>query len=320
VVGDTLFLPDARELRTGEMKLLRENPLTGVSSPFDLCGKNFCGSIAASRELLAFRSASVGFQEVSRDSGAFWFPEIRPSCWISVVPAGGLILAPEGYSTCICPYNYKTSLALVPVDRYEDWSIYLTGRNDHRIGSKKKLRTPSAEEIRQLRVNFNAPGDRMDADGNLWFAYPRVADKSRVYFDTVLPIEIDGVTATFRHNADLHSIAGTDQPWLFTSGVEGPVKLSVRLTEKESRSYDVELSLAETGDAAPGERVFDIKVQNKVVASGFDIAEQAGGPNRAVSRTIMGVDAGGTMTIELIPIAGKPPRLCSLVITESGER
>ena len=319
IVGDTLFLPDARELRTGRPKLLKKNPLTGSSDPFDLCGKNFCGSIAASRDLLAFRSASVGFQEVTRDSGSFWLPEIRPSCWISVVPAGGLVLAPEGYSTCICPYNYKTSLALVPVERHEDWSVYLSGRSDKRAKSGgKKQGSPQTElpRISQLRLNLNAPGDRMDADGHMWFAHPRPIARMRRYRDTSLPIEWSGVENSFRHNADLHQIIGTDSPWLYTSGVEGPVSLSVSLSEDTERTYDIRLLFAETTDAEQGDRIFDVKIQDKTVLSRCDIVADAGGANSASSFEIRGISARGTIRIELVPVEGKPPRLCAVAISE----
>ena len=268
--------------------------------------------------MLAFRSASVGFQEISRDSGAFWFPEVRPSCWISVVPAGGLILAPEGYSTCICPYNYKTSLALVPVQRYEDWSVYLKGREDKR-GKLKSKTQGTASDIRELRVNFNAPGDRMDADGKLWFAYPRPTRDTKRYADTescpsrsMASITPFGTTPTcFPSKAP--KARGYSRPVL-----EGPVKIVVQLSDEGSRSYDVQLSFAETDDLGTGDRVFDINVQGKVVASRFDIANESGA-NHATTHTMKGVNANGTLTIELVPVEGKPPRICSLVITEVGE-
>ncbi len=295
---------------------MRQNPLTGAANAFDVCGKNFCGTIAAGQEILAFRSASVGFQEVSRDSGSFWFPEVRPSCWISVVPAGGLILAPEGYSTCICPYNYKTSLALVPVERYEDWSIYLTGRKDKRINRNSQHAAPQV--IKTLRLNLNAPGDRMDADGHVWLAYPRPIEQTRYYFDTELSVQLKGVEESFRHNADLHPITGTPEPWLFTSGVEGAVNLSVELPGDQQRSYSVRLLFAETEDAAPSERVFDVEIQGAKVLQKFDIAETAG-TNSADIRQFDGIDASGTMTIQLVPVRGKPPRICSLMITEAAD-
>jgi outer membrane protein assembly factor BamB len=41
----------------------------------------------------------------------------RPGCWINTIPAGGIILIPEGGSGCTCEYPIQTSLALVPADR-----------------------------------------------------------------------------------------------------------------------------------------------------------------------------------------------------------
>ncbi|MBN2376261.1 MAG: PQQ-binding-like beta-propeller repeat protein [Sedimentisphaerales bacterium] len=39
----------------------------------------------------------------------------RPGCWISIIPAGGLVLIPESSSGCTCEYSIQTSLALHPI-------------------------------------------------------------------------------------------------------------------------------------------------------------------------------------------------------------
>lgn len=39
----------------------------------------------------------------------------RPSCWPSIIPAGGLLLMPEGSSGCFCGMAEQTSLALAPI-------------------------------------------------------------------------------------------------------------------------------------------------------------------------------------------------------------
>ena len=322
VIGDTLFLPWAYDLRTGEEKLLHKNPLTGDQERFNIDGLNFCGTVAAGQDIIAYRSASVGFQEISRDSGSFWLPEVRPSCWISVLPAGGLVLAPEGYATCICPYNYKTSVALMPVERYEDWSVYLSGNkyalqqsNRKKKGAKKE---PEAV-FSKLHINLNAPGDRMDADGQVWMAFPRPASgglRGR-YLDTQLPIKVLGGQNGFRYNSDSHAIGGTTEPWLFTSGFDGPLNIEVKLSGSEERKYSVILLFAETESGRGGNRVFDVKIQGKKVLSRFDIASKSGN-NQACSETFKGIAASGTMTIELVPVEGKAPRVCSLSITEEG--
>ena len=58
-------------------------------------------------------SAAVGFPEL--DVTPTTFDEIRPGCWINLLPAGGLLLAPEASSGCSCNFSVQTSLALTPV-------------------------------------------------------------------------------------------------------------------------------------------------------------------------------------------------------------
>ena len=38
----------------------------------------------------------------------------RPSCWMSIIPAGGLVLMPEASSGCTCGFALQTSVVLVP--------------------------------------------------------------------------------------------------------------------------------------------------------------------------------------------------------------
>jgi hypothetical protein len=40
--------------------------------------------------------------------------ETRPGCWINLIPACGLLLAPEASSGCTCNFAVQTSLALIP--------------------------------------------------------------------------------------------------------------------------------------------------------------------------------------------------------------
>ena len=330
IVGETLFLPWAFDLRTGKERLLETNPLTGQPERFDVSGKNFCGTFAAAKDLLIYRSASTGFAEISRDSGSYWLPESRPGCWITAIPAGGMVLAPEGYSTCICPYNYKTSLAMIPVQRHENWSVYLAGgrrwgkgmKTSGSKGGGKGKKKPGARPgiaagiVRTLRVNFNAPGDQMDAEGKLWLAWPRPVDPKRVYFIQPLPVEQEGKAERIRLNADTHPIANTQTPWLYTSALAGPLKFTVRLGKGEATRYNVALHFAETEQAKPGQRVFDVKIQGKTVLSNLDIAAAAGGANRALTKAVRNVAATWTMTVELVPVRGKAPRICSLEILQ----
>jgi len=79
------------------------------------------------------------------------------------------------------------------------------------------------------------------------------------------------------------------------------------------------LLLAETADVAPGERVFDVKVQGETVKSGYDTAAAAGASNRADVVEVSEIAVHGELTIELIPVSGKPPRINSIEIDVSRE-
>ncbi len=323
IVGNTLFLPWAFDLHTGEERLLETHPLTGRAERFSVSGKNFCGTFSAACDLLIYRSASIGFTEINRDSGSYWLPESRPSCWISAIPAGGMVLAPEGYSTCICSYNYKTSLAMIPVQRNENWSVYLAGGRREKMAGKARgkgrKRKPAAQArplqtVRSLRVNFNAPGDQMDAEGRLWLAWPRPVDPKKVYLIQPVPLEQESAATGFRLNSDYHPITNTQTPWLYTSGLAGPLKFTVQLSDDEAARYNAVLHFAETQDGVIGGRVFDVRVQGKTVISQLDIAATARSANRALTKGFRNIAAKGTLTIELVPVRGKPPLICSLEV------
>jgi hypothetical protein len=221
-----------------------------------------------------------------------------------------MVLAPEGYSTCICPYNYKTSLAMIPVERNENWSVYLAGGRREKMiakdlkGKAKQQfladRARSPREIRSLRLNFNAPGDQMDADGRLWLAWPRPVDPKKVYRIQAVPVEQESAATGLRLNSDYHPIADTPTPRLYTSGLTGPLKLTVQLADDPAARYDVALHFAETEEDDAGRRVFDVKVQGRKVISRLDIAAASGGANRALIKTFRGVVAHGALRVELV--------------------
>ncbi|MCX6906905.1 MAG: PQQ-binding-like beta-propeller repeat protein [Verrucomicrobia bacterium] len=74
-----------------------------------------CGIPSASRHLMAFRSATLGYVDLARPQATSNFGGIRPGCWINVVPAGGLLLMPDATDRCTCSYLIKTSIALQPM-------------------------------------------------------------------------------------------------------------------------------------------------------------------------------------------------------------
>ena len=69
------------------------------------------------------------------------------------------------------------------------------------------------------------------------------------------------------------------------------------------RAFTVRLHFAELDGARPGERVFDVKLQDKLVLEDLDVVKEAGGARRALVKEIKGVKADRALTIEMIPKA-----------------
>ena len=86
--------------------------ITGEAIPFDFERSYGCGQISASTNLMLFRSATLGYKDLSRDAGTENYGGIRPSCWINAIPANGLVLVPDGSSKCLCSYQMKAWFAL----------------------------------------------------------------------------------------------------------------------------------------------------------------------------------------------------------------
>jgi outer membrane protein assembly factor BamB len=86
---------------------------TGEAVPFDFARSYGCGILAASRQLLVFRSATLGYREFG-DAELKNYGGIRPGCWVNTIPAGGLVLLPDATSGCRCSYLNKAWIALAP--------------------------------------------------------------------------------------------------------------------------------------------------------------------------------------------------------------
>jgi hypothetical protein len=86
--------------------------LTGAERPFPFKRSYGCGILTASRHLLTFRSATLGYYDFDLGRGTEEFGGMRPGCWINVLPAGGLVLAPDGTTDCACSYPNQSWVAL----------------------------------------------------------------------------------------------------------------------------------------------------------------------------------------------------------------
>ena len=219
IMRDRLYVfPFGYDLRTGE-PLTGRHPVTGRQVAFRMEHKGGCGTISGCPGGLFLRSGATGMIDLAQDSGMHWLGQVRPSCWLNTIPAGGMLLMPEGSSNCSCPYSYQTSLAMVPDERHENWSVF----PDRGIRSN--------ELIQSVRINLGAVGDQRDEDGNLWLAYPRPFRPGALS----IPMTIRGQAETLRDDTDLAGLP-VPSPWLYTSGIEGAFTARIGLALKRPAS------------------------------------------------------------------------------------
>jgi outer membrane protein assembly factor BamB len=96
---------------------------SGKKLPREVVRSYGCGSVSASRNMLFFRSGTVGYLDLTappKDKRRITtreiqnFGGIRPGCYINIVPAGGIVLIPDSSSSCSCSYFNQCWIALQP--------------------------------------------------------------------------------------------------------------------------------------------------------------------------------------------------------------
>ncbi len=106
IVGDTLFCePFAYSLSTG-------TPL--AEWKWNRNHRRGCGTVSASATSFFFRHANPTMFDLTGQEYLKITTCTRPGCWINMIPAGGLLLVPEGSSGCTCHYAVQSSMAFLP--------------------------------------------------------------------------------------------------------------------------------------------------------------------------------------------------------------
>jgi outer membrane protein assembly factor BamB len=90
--------------------------LSGEKRPFALKRSYGCGQLAGSANMMVFRSATLGYYDLSSPQGVTDYGGLRPGCWINAIPAGGLVLVPDATSGCQCSYLNQAWIALHPLE------------------------------------------------------------------------------------------------------------------------------------------------------------------------------------------------------------
>lgn len=85
----------------------------GTMLPEQMPGGHGCGTYACTANSVIYRAATVTMWSPDSKSRSTW-PRLRPDCWLSTIPAGGMLLSPEGGGGCSCGSWMETSLGFLP--------------------------------------------------------------------------------------------------------------------------------------------------------------------------------------------------------------
>ena len=86
---------------------------SGDELPLPFPAGHQCGTYTASRHALFLRAGELAVWDPSTGSASRW-SRVRPDCWISTVPASGLLLSPEGGGGCSCGSWLEASMGFLP--------------------------------------------------------------------------------------------------------------------------------------------------------------------------------------------------------------
>jgi len=110
IIGDRLYLTPRA---TGT--LFEYDLRTGTQSQSKRPRWGGCGTISASASHLFYRNSNPEMQNLAAKQQIKITQTTRPGCWINIIPAGGMVLIPEGSSGCTCSYPLQTSTGFIPV-------------------------------------------------------------------------------------------------------------------------------------------------------------------------------------------------------------
>jgi hypothetical protein len=238
--------------------------------------------------MLFFRSWSLAYYDLVGDYGTAHFGGQRTGCWINTLPANGLLLMPEASSSCQCAFPIQCTMVFKTKERNRVWGMY----------SVEGGVTP----IRELNINFGAPGDRRDAEGDLWLSWPR-PQTTRLVLSLKAQFDLAAGGRYTRRNPELTAVDAADAPWVYASAVRGLSRCVIPLVgEAEGTAlYTVRLLAAETDRAAtPGAKPFSVRIQGEPRIEAHDVLAAAGKHNTASISEVTGIRVEDDLKVELV--------------------
>jgi SAM-dependent methyltransferase len=87
---------------------------TGADLGITMGSRSGCSTRAGTTGALIYRGSGrrLAMWDINSGSASYW-STLRPSCWLSTIPAGGMVLSPEGGGGCSCNEWFQTSIGFV---------------------------------------------------------------------------------------------------------------------------------------------------------------------------------------------------------------
>jgi outer membrane protein assembly factor BamB len=292
--------PWAFDLKSGEQKM-RQHPLTGKETPWSFMRPgHHCGMVTACDNMLLFRSGYTGFYDLTADEGTRHFSGHRLGCWINAIPTNGVVVIPEASAGCVCMFSIASTIVMEPREARRPWTLYSgVGRT-----------TP----VKRMSLNFGAPGDRRDASGKLWLAYPRPIPNPSKRTGLDLKLECNPQFLPgggfFSDDGDASESSSSELAWVVSSGARGAERWVIPLLGPSDApaNYTVRLVFARLDGDRPAQRVFDVSIQGRIAAENLDVTAEAERDSSFVECTANDIPVTGDLIIEVREKVENPTR------------
>ncbi len=284
------------DLRTGAIRM--RSDADGKEQPWRIRRSYGCGPMAGGLQLVTFRSGCAGFFDLAHDGGTANLGGFRSGCTPNLIPADGVLCAPDYTRTCVCRYQNRSSLALVHMPDAEYWTF---GADFDRG---------------RMGLNFGAPGDRRAPDGTLWRAAPCPYDAA-YGGRTLFAADPASPKCFVRHSSCMRE--GEGWKWVGASGAIGLRKLTIPHPGFRG-AVKVRLYFAEPVHAEAGNRVFSVDIDGRRVLTDLDIVKEAGASLTTIVReSACQLAEKPALEVTFTPQCGEP-LLCGIELIQRTPR
>ncbi len=199
---------------------------TGVQQQFNIPKAGHgCASYALTDQAVFYRGGSVTQFNFDTREFSKW-ERLRPDCWLSTIPAQGMVLSPEAGGGCSCGNWLETSMVMAPVSRapitintvsgtkpdykQESWKEYTKQYLSHEFTDSISVEISVRPGVKgTLRYTLD---DSEPAENSTLYSEPMVLNKS-VTLKAAVFIEKEGKTRKFsrsRHFVRLQQTASVE--------------------------------------------------------------------------------------------------------------